>query len=53
MKEKLEKLYEAAEEFHNQLRELSQEIDSSDMWDSEGHMQDVKAGLREQYSKLL
>jgi len=52
MKEKLEKLFEAAEEFHAKLRELATELDSSDMWDAEGSMQDVKSGIREQYSKL-
>ena len=48
MKEKLEKLFEAAEEFHSQLRQIATELDSSEM----GSMQDVKAGIREQYSKL-
>ncbi len=53
MKEKLEKLYELAQEFHDELTQLAQEMDSSEMWEAEGHLQDVKDQIRQEYSKHL
>ncbi len=51
MKEKLEKLFELGAQFHAELTQLATEIDSPEIWEAEGAMQDVKASIREEYYK--
>ncbi len=51
MKERLEKLFVLATEFHMELSQLAMEIDSSELWEAEGAMQDVKSSISEEYCK--
>lgn len=52
-KEKIKELFEKACDFHKELIQLAQEIDSPDMWMSEGDMQNVKHYLRTEYNNHL
>ena len=53
MKEKLEKLFETANAFHTELTALAIELDTAQIWQSEGSMQDVKAYMVNAYEELL
>ena len=52
MKEKIESLLNKLQQSHDELCVLAQELETSEIWQAEGAMQDVKQSLREAYHSL-
>ncbi len=50
--QKIEELFDKLQKSHTQLLILAKEIDSSEIWDAEGAMQDVKAYLRTVHNQI-